>query len=396
MIPRLKPALGSQEFLAAFHRPRNDDVARFESVFAELTEQRYGVAFPYGRTALIFLLKALGLENKEIICPAYTCVVVPHAIVYSGNVPQFIDCEENGFNMDLEKAEHAITAKTGALIATSLFGYPVNLDRLDRIRKRHPHIHIIQDCAHSFTAQWNGLPVQREGTAAFFGFNISKILTSIFGGMVTTDDEKLSQNLKLLRHQRLKPSDWKKSIRRLTYLIAGYATFWQPLYGLINRFERLEMLNHFVRYYDEDNIDMPRDYLQQMAPVEARVGRINVNRYHAIIQNRRAAAEVYFDHLPDNSNFVLPPRTPGATYSHFAVQVRDRKKWLRNGLKKGLQLGWLIEYNIPEMRVYGERRREDFPIAGKYSRSLINLPVWGGIRIAKKVVDIITAQSKQD
>lgn len=391
MIPRLKPALGSQEFLAAFQRPRADDVVRFESAFAELTQQRHGVAFPYGRTALIFLLKALGLEGKEIICPAYTCVVVPHAIVYSGNVPKFIDCEENGFNMDLEKAEQAITAKTGALIATSIFGYPVNIDRLNGIRKRHPYIHIIQDCAHSFAAQWGRRPVQKEGTAAFFGFNISKILTSIFGGMVTTDDEKLSENLKLLRHQCLKPSNWEKSLRRLTYLLAVYATFWHPLYGLINRLERLEMLNHFIRYYDEDIIDMPRDYLQQMAPIEARVGRINLNRYHTILQNRRTSAEVYFNHLPDNPNFKLPPRTPGATYSHFAIQVKNRENWLQRGLKKGLQLGWLIDYNIPEMRVYGKRSREDFPIAGKYSRSLINLPVWGGIKIAKKVVELIAA-----
>ena len=394
MIPRFKPPLGYQELLAALQRQRQDDVPIFESAFAQMMGHRYGIAFPYGRTGLIFLLEAMGLKNKEIICPAYTCVVVPHAIVYSGNTPVFIDCESNGFNMELERVEEAISERTGAIIATSLFGYPVDLDKLERIHQRHPHIQIIQDCAHSFAAEWNGRPVQRQGRAALFGFNISKILTSIFGGMITTDDYDLWHRMAVLRQQKLNPSDWKKSLCRFIYLFTAYPTFWQPVYGFINRLERSGMLNRFVRYYDENKISMPSDYLQQMTSLEARVGKTNVSRYNNLIKNRRAAAEYYFDHLPDRSDFKLPPRTSGATYSHFAVKVNNRSDWLNNGIRKGLQLGWVIEYNIPEMRAYGGYSQEDFPIAAEYARSLINLPVWGGDRIAKKVVRIVSQLRK--
>ena len=87
MIPRLKPKLGIREIAAALRPPRRDDVEQFEKAFAELMGQKFALAFPYGRTGLIFLIQALGLKDKEIICPAYTCVVVPHAIVYSGNKP---------------------------------------------------------------------------------------------------------------------------------------------------------------------------------------------------------------------------------------------------------------------------------------------------------------------
>ena len=147
MTPRLKPKLGSAEFRVALQLGDENDTLRFEKAFARLMGQKYALAFPYGRTGLICLLRALGLKNQEIICPAYTCVVVPHAIVYSGNRPVFVDCGYDSFNMDLDLAEHAITEKTGAIIATSLFGYPVDIDRLESIRRRYPLIHIIQDCA---------------------------------------------------------------------------------------------------------------------------------------------------------------------------------------------------------------------------------------------------------
>jgi len=386
VIPRLKPTLGIEELLAAAHPPHKNDVERFEQAFAKLMGQRHALAFPYGRTGLILLLEALALKDREIICPAYTCVVVPHAITYSGNRPVFVDCEEGGFNMDLDRAEEAITAETGAIIATSLFGYPVDLDRLDEIRKHHPHIHIIQDCAHSFAARWKGRPVQKEGVAALFGLNISKLLTSIFGGMITTDDHALYHRLKTRRDERLKRPGWRKGFRRLLYLLALYPAFWGPLYGLINRLERWGLLNHFVKYYDETRIDMPLDYMEGMCGIEGRAGMANIARYETVIDNRRKAAQYYFEHLTDKRDFRLPPEVDGATYSHYVVQVEDRYQWLQQAIRKGIQLGWLIEYNIPEMKAYGGYPAEEFPVAADYARTTINLPVWCGEKRTKRVV----------
>lgn len=419
MIPRLRPALGLPELLAALRPPRRDDVGRFEQTFAELMGQKHAVAFSYGRTGLMLLLQALGLKDKEVICPAYTCVVVPHAITYSGNVPVFIDCEQDGFNMDLDLAEKAITEKTGAIIATSLFGYPVNLDRLDEIRNHYPHIHVIQDCAHSFAAKWKGRHVQKEGIAALFGLNISKTLTSIFGGMVTTDNNAIYENLKRQKDQRLKKTDWRKGFRRLIYLLGVYPTFWGPVYGLINRLERSGLLNYFVQYYDENKIDMPEDYLEELCGLEARVGLANLIRYKQIIKKRRTAAQYYFSNLTNVVNsqssmvrglvfpikassglgslvsgpqyFILPPKVSGASYSHFVLQVPDREKWLKRAFAKGIQLGWLIEYNIPEMKAYGGHCPEEFPVAASYARATINLPVWGGAKETRKVVRMISA-----
>lgn len=377
MIPRLKPTLGWSELATILSPAGSDGVERFETAFAELMGQTHAIAFPYGRTGLMLLLQAMGWRDREIICPAYTCVVVPHAIVSSGNEPVFIDSCEYDFNMDLDQAEAAITDRTAAIVATSIFGYPVDLDKLAAIRKKHPHIEIIQDCAHSYAAEWQGRPVQREGLAAIFGINISKIMTSIFGGMVTTDDDALNERLRALRDESLEPATFMKSLRRRLYLAAAYPAFWGPVYGLVNRLERSNLLDRFVKYYDEALIDMPEDHLAAMTGVEAAVGCVQVKRYPDLIEQRRRNAAFYNEHLQGIPQLQLPPLVAGATYSHFTVLVPDREALLASAIRRGVQLGELIEYCIPEMEAYRDRSGSqfDYSVASSFAQRSVNLPL---------------------
>lgn len=374
MIPRFKPTLGWQEFLAVLTPSRKDEVERFERDFAQLMGQKHAIAFPYGRTGLTLLLEAMGLEDKDVICPAYTCVVVPHAIVTSGNKPVFVDSQEEDFNMNLNLVPQVITENTGAIIATSIFGYPVNLDQLDQIRQQYPHIRIIQDCAHSFAAEWKGRPVQREGDAAIFGLNISKIITSIFGGMVTTDRDDLADKLRQLREKRLESPSWQKALKRRLYLMAIYPAFNHFIYGITNALERSGLLDRFVKYYDEGVIDMPSDYLVGMTRVEAKVGQIQVKRYHNIIRKRCQIAALYDLSLKDISNFQLPPLIKGATYSHYVARVPKKEKLLKNTLRSNIQLGQIIEYCIPKMQSY-QSYSSSFSNANQMSKTVINLPL---------------------
>ncbi len=393
MIPRLKPDLDWRELIAAFSPPRKDDVERFEHAFAEEMDQRHAIAFPYGRTGLVLLLEAMGLKGREVICPAYTCVVVPHAIVTSGNEPVFVDSQERDFNMNLDLVPQAITEKTGAIIATSIFGYPVDIDRLDEIREQYPHIKIIQDCAHSFAAEWKGRPVQKAGDAALFGLNISKLITSIFGGMITTDDDYLANRLRSLRDKHLKPATLGKSLKRLFYLLAVYLSFWPPFYGFVNWLERIRLLDRFVRYYDEAVIDMPDDFLEMMTKIEARVGFIQISKYRKVIEHRKKTANVYHNALKYRENYQLPPQLEGATYSHYVPRVRERKTIIERALRNNIQLGELIEYSIPEMTVYQKFKHVEGDHAKLMAETTINLPVHCDIdkRAAQRIINFIIA-----
>ena len=135
MVPRFKPAIGWREIIALF-RLNSGAVEKFEKEFAEKFQSVDAVAFPYGRPPN-GLFKALGIEDAEVIMPAYTCSVVAHAIALSDNIPRFIDIDLHDYNMNLDLAEEAINEKTRAIIATHTFGYPKDLERLEyRLKKR--------------------------------------------------------------------------------------------------------------------------------------------------------------------------------------------------------------------------------------------------------------------
>ena len=391
MIPRLRPSISGADIAAAFLG--RTSVQEFEAAFAGLMDQQHAVAFAYGRSGLMLLLEVLCLKDAEIICPAYTCVVVAHAIVHSGNRPVFVDSRSGDFNMDLELAEAAIGPRTRALIATSIHGYPVDLDRLDGIRARNPGLIIIQDCAHSFAAKWKGRPVQREGQAAIFGLNISKSMTSIFGGMVTTDDADLAGRLRSARDQRLQPANWLRSLSRAVYLAAATTALFPPAFTVVDKIRRLGLIDRFTEYYDENVVDMPRDYLMAMSAAEASVGQRQVKRYHALVEHRCRIATVYDEALATCRNIQRPPLVSGATYSHYVACVDQPEALMADVARQGVELGRLIDYCVPDMPAYrnGTEKTADFPVTRALNGSVINLPLHVTEQQARDIASLVTS-----
>ena len=392
MIPRFRPQLGLNELAAILPRRAAGDIGAFEAAFAAQMGQQHAVSFPYGRTGLLLLLRALGIKDATVVCPAYTCVVVQHAIVLSGNKPVFVDSGGDA-NMDLDRAEAAIRPDTRALIATSIFGHPVDLDRLAELQQRHPDVIVIQDCAHSFVAEWKGKPVHRAGKAALFAMNASKMMTSIFGGMVTTDDGDLASRLVAERDREIVAPAFAKSMARALYVMALYPAFWPPLYGLTERLRQSGLLDRFTRYYSEDAIDMPSDYLVGMTDIEARVGLAQLRRLDGFMSARRAYAEYYRRHLADLPALSWIDAPPGSSFSHIAARVANKSKVMADAFAHGIQLGEIIEYSVPEMTAYREMGagQGPFPVSGQLARQTINLPVFGkyDAGLAEKVVRVM-------
>ncbi len=394
MIPRFVPPIGPAELVAALTPSAQDDVARFEAAFANIMGQKHAVAFPYGRTGLLALLNCLGLADREVICPAYTCVVVPNAVVKSGNRPAFADSGADG-NARLDHVGDLIGEKTGAVIATSIFGNPVDLDTLGEITQRHPELPVIQDCAHSFLCEWAGQPVNKRGISAIYGLNVSKTMTSIFGGMVTTDNESLAQALIRWRAERLTPAGWGKMISRLCYALAVAPAFWPPLFAVTDRLRRAGLLDRFTRYYDESEIDMPADYLAALTPVEARVGRVQTGKLKDMIAARRAYNSYYREALTDLPALAWVDCPPGSSISHVATRVANRDSVRAEAARRGVELGEVIEYSVPELAAYRRLigQETDYPVAGVLSRTTINLPT--SLRFeqgkADKVIGVLRA-----
>ncbi len=374
MIPRFRPPMSTTDVLRAIAPGSGEDIAAFETAFAEVMGQSAAIAFPYGRTALMALMAALGIEGRDVLCPAYTCIVVPNAIVLSGNRPDFVDSASDA-NACLSTALAAVKASTGALIATSIFGHPVNLDDLAKFRAEHLEIPVIQDCAHSFICEWNGQPVHRHGIAAIFGLNISKTMSSVFGGMVTTDNADLADRLRAVRSRMVTPASWTRTWQHIAYALAVGPAFWPPLFGVTDRLRRSGVLDRFTRYYAEDRIEMPADHLVGMTKFQARVGLAQTGKLPDLIKARRSYDTFYREQLADLPALAWVERAMGSSVSHCAARVERRDHILAAAAKRGVELGYVIEYSVPDTTAYRHSLEvQDFPVARAFARSTINLP----------------------
>lgn len=383
MIPRLKPAFDGAELAAAMRSGSADDVPAFERAFAAKFEMADAVAFPYGRTALKALLQALELKDAEVIAPSYTCVVVQHATLLSGNVPVFVDNTMTDYNMDLDQLGAAITPRTGAIVATHLFGFPLDLDRFraivaDAEQRFGRKIWVIQDCAHAFGARWKGRLVCKEGDAALFGLNISKLLSSIFGGMLTFGDPALAGKVRAWRDANLIPGTTAKSAMRLAYLLATYPAFNSAAYGLVHVLQyRTPVLDRLTRaYHLDEEVRFPPDANEQMLPIEARVGQAQLSKHDWIVERRRALAARYGAGLAGVPGWTLPPLVDGATYSHYPVRVPDRQAAVDHFAARGVHLGEVVEYSVAHLRAYaGYAAGRPLPNSLHCSTHMVNLPI---------------------
>jgi perosamine synthetase len=386
MIPRLSPWLDHRELSALVTVP-DGAVESFEAAFAARFGARHGISFAYGRSALLALLQSLGCAGREVVLPAYTCSVVAHAIVLGGGIPRFVDISPDDYNMDLDRVAAVLGPQTGMVVATHLFGYPSDVVRLEEIvraaeRRFGTRIRIVQDCAHAFGAELHGQRVCNAGDAALFGLNISKLMTSIFGGMVTTDNDELAAALRSWRDERCRMPGRGKALARRAYLLAAKAAFSRPLYGLVNWLqESTSTLDRYTKAYHLDNaIHLPPDHLDRMLPVEAAVGLVQLAKYDEIVARRRRNAARYHELLTGRLPWSLPPMVDGATYSHYVIRVRDRAATLAAMARRGIQLGQLIEYSVPHLAAYRPYVGDsEFPVSLACSRATINLPVHAGL-----------------
>ncbi len=380
LISRLRPDIGFREVMAGL-LPGRAKVPEFESRFAKKFENRFGIMFQHGRSGLYTFFKSLEIENLEIICPAYTCVVVPHAVVLSGNVPVFVDCEPGSPNMSIDEIQNSITEKTKAIIVTHLFGYPMDVVRIKQLvkeaEKKFQHkIYIIQDVAHSFGVKWKGELVTKFGDVSLFGLNISKTITTVFGGMITCNDEGIEKKLRAYRDKNFKRKSMVQNMGRLIYLKSIWISFNPYLYGIVNLLERKGLLNRFTKYYDEEKVDFPGDWDFLPSSFEAKVGLVQLKKYNKIIERRTRNAQQWIESMDGQDNIKFFPHIEGATYSHCVGKVEDRTEWEEMFRKKGYQLGILIEYSIPEMQSYNKFKRKEYPVALDYSQHMVNFPVW--------------------
>ena len=175
-------------------------VNKLEERFKKYLGVKYAFAFNSGRSCLMAILKSLDLNSgDEVLAQAFTCNAAINPIIWSGLKPVYIDCNEDTFNMDLDDLRKKITPKSRVVMVQHTFGIPAEI-----VKKNN--LILIEDCAHALGAEINRQKVGTFGKAAFFSFSRDKIISSVYGGIVVTDDDNLAQKIKEFQKELKLPS----------------------------------------------------------------------------------------------------------------------------------------------------------------------------------------------
>lgn len=199
--------LVSQQFIMG------PEVTKFEEEIASYCQVKHAIGVSSGSDALIVTLMAMGIgPGDEVITSPYTFFATGGAIARLGATPVYIDIDRHTYNMDPTLLKSAITSKTKAIIPVHLFGQCADMDPINEIASEQ-EIPVIEDSAQAIGARYKGRAAGSLGRAGCFSFFPSKNLGAYGdGGLVTTDDDQLAEQIRVLRVHGSRPKYFHKVV----------------------------------------------------------------------------------------------------------------------------------------------------------------------------------------
>jgi dTDP-4-amino-4,6-dideoxygalactose transaminase len=185
-------------------------VARFEEAFRSYLGVPHTVATNSGSSALHLSLLMAGVgPGDEVLTTAHTFCATVNAIIHTGAKPVLVDVDRATQNIDPEQIAGAITDRTRVILPVHFAGRPCDMDAILGIARKHG-AYIINDAAHAIEAEWKGAKIGRTGDASCFSFYVTKNITTIEGGMISTPHEKWAQTAKIYALHGLTADAWKR------------------------------------------------------------------------------------------------------------------------------------------------------------------------------------------
>ncbi len=322
-------------------------LAAFEKEFADYCGTKYAVGVSDGTAALILTFRALGLgAQDEVITAPNSFIASASSIALAGGKPVFADVRPD-MNLDPDALERAITPRTKGILAVHLTGRAARMPEILKIARKH-HLFVVEDAAQSVGAKLDGKRVGGWGKAACFSLHPLKNLHAFGdGGMITTDDKVLYEQLLQLRNHGLRNRQ--------------DCDFWSTN-------SRLDEIQAALLSVQLAHLDRRTDERRRLA-----------FRYNSLLRP-----------------FVtVPEEGPGETcvYQTYMIQA-ERREELKNFLNEnGVQASVHYPTPIPLQPAakslgYGPA---DFPVALKVVSRILSLPLYPGMteKHQDRVVELI-------
>ncbi len=355
-------------------------VKKLEDSFKQYLGVTDAFAFSSGRAAFYYILKSLSLAPRdEILIQAFTCVAVPNAILWAELTPVYVDIDKHTFNMDCDDLKKKLTSKSKVIVVQHTFGIPSNMDEIKKIAQ-HNNLIIIEDCAHSLGAEYEGKKVGSLSDVAFFSFGRDKVISSVFGGMVTTNNKKVAINLQHFYKNLESPARFFV-IKQLLYIILY--TLLLPFYNMLIGKLILKLLfagNILSKAVSEEEkkAALPEFINYQLSPFLARLAQHQLEKVSRFNNHRQQIARIYIETLKNNTGTKIAAHSNSKpVYLRFPVLVTNKYDLLKKAQNKGIHLGNWYEnpitpkpYDVSTFKY----KRGSCPVAEKVCPMVINLP----------------------
>ena len=312
------------------------EVSSFEEEFAKYTGAKYSVGLASGLDALWIGVRLLGIgAGDEVIVQGNTYIASVMGITMNGATPIFVEPDEY-YSIDPDKIEEKITEKTKAIMVVHLYGTAARMDKILAICKKH-NLKLIEDCAQSHGACFNGQMTGTFGNVGCFSFYPSKNLGA-FGdaGAVVVDNETLAKEFKIYRNY------------------GSEKRYYNKVVGANSRLDE----------------------------IQAGLLRVRLQHMQELTKEKVRIAERYLNEI-NNPLFILPKVPKGATcvWHQFVIRCEDRERLINYLNEK--EIGTIIHYPIPphlaEAYQYLGHKKGEFPVTEKYAKTVLSIPMYNGM-----------------
>lgn len=321
--------------------------AEFESKFAEFVGARYAVGVNSATSALHLAAIVSGIgKGHEVLTTALTFVSTNHVLLYQESEPVFVDIDDRTLNIDLAKAEKLVSPRTRAIMAVHYAGNPVNLDELYDFASRHK-LAVIEDAAHACGATFKGQRIGARGLTCF-SFHAVKNLPMGDGGMVTTNDKAIYEQLLTLRWMGIDQSTYDRSVGKY----------------------RWEYSVESVGYKFHTN------------DIAAAIGLEHLKRVDEWNARRQTIVDMYRQELgklgPEKIKFAEPTPNSQSANHLFVIRVANRDQMVDRLKENGISVGvhYKPNHHYP---MYADARRGDLSVTERAYSELISLPLHLGL-----------------
>ncbi|MEQ8578084.1 MAG: DegT/DnrJ/EryC1/StrS aminotransferase family protein [Balneola sp.] len=318
-IPLIKPFITQEikdsviEVLDSGYLTEGPVTREFEQALKNYLGCKHLVAVTSATTGLDTALRALDIgPGDEVIVPDYTYPATASVIPLVGAKAVIVDVDRETMLIDYDAIEKAITKKTKAIIPVSLFGFPLDYNRLNEIKKKYD-LKIIEDAACSIGAEFNGEKVGNQADITIFSLHPRKFITTGEGGIVCTNNDQIGEWINSYKHFGMNMNNTAREGVQFDIIGTNYKlTNIQAAIGL-------GQLKHIDRLLAK-RLELAENYKKLLSDING----VTIN---PLLKNGRCS-----------NNCICQEPSCVHSYQTFAVFVESRDQVMKTLREKGIEV----------------------------------------------------------